>query len=121
VNEVTDGRGDTAADRARAAGERAARAGQRAAELHRRLRSLAEGGGSPEGASAAARAAYEESVVLAAVARKSAGEAFARAADAHRAAAELAQSRGDLVQAKHHRDLAEADDLSAAGLALTEG
>ena len=65
----------------------------------------------------AAVAAYELSLLRAAEARQFATAAYTRAASAHRVAAEGAESRGDRDGAQRHRDLAAADDLSAAALA----
>lgn len=105
-------------ERARAAAERAVLAGQRIAELERRLHSL-RGGESQIVDADVARAAYDQSAVLAAEGRQSAIVAFSRAAVAHRAAAEAARSRGDVERALQHLELARADDLSADALART--
>lgn len=114
------GRGQTAAERAHAAAARAELAGKRAAELRSRLESLTAGHHPSPWTSNTAQAAYDQSVLHADAARRSAMVAFTRAADAHRAAAGAAQRRGNLARALQHRDLAAADDLCAAALAETD-
>jgi hypothetical protein len=46
--------------------------------------------------------------------------AFTRAAVAHRAAADLAEARGDFARALQHREFAAEDDACAAILVVTE-
>ena len=109
-------RGRAAAARAEGAAERAARAAQRVAELRTRLESLTRGEGPSRTSVAAATAAFNESLALASDARRSAADAFIRAAHAHRAAATAAQLRGDPRRAQWHRELAASDERSAAAL-----
>jgi len=109
-------RAGAAALRARQAGERAKQAGERAAQLRERLPELPMHHVPSAWTFESAQAVHDRSVMLAAAARRSAVLAYTRAADAHRSAADVAQSLGRLVRAQEHRDLADADDLSAAAL-----
>jgi len=113
-------REQTAGERARAAAERGELAGQRVADLRSRRQSLDDGQRSSAWTSDAARTAYEQSLLLAAAARRCALDAFRNAADAHRAAALGAERCGDLARAQQHLDLAAADDLRAVSLAQTD-
>jgi hypothetical protein len=104
---------DGAAARLATAREEAARARERAAGAARRARELA-GGGLPDPDGAAVRAAGARASLVQSL--RSSAEAHRRAARTHTGAAALGSGDvdGHRVEAEHHLQLAEADDVRAA-------
>jgi hypothetical protein len=113
---MTTNRGEAASERGRIAGERAQLAAQRAAELHDRVAELAAGQRPTGWTALVARAALGDSAQRTEQAGTFAWIAYPRAARAHRNAADVAQACGDFARARNHRDMAAADDASAAAL-----
>jgi hypothetical protein len=102
-------------ERAQAIAVPAGLAGEFAADFRERAEELAVGK-KPLSRAPVGRAALPDSAERADRARQLSCGAYMLAADARRRAADAADSCGELVRAKRHRELAAADEARAAAL-----